>query len=138
MGYYSSVKGTIKITRETVAIPDELLEEIEKHGLKVTSQYKGLSLDALNRIENTEYLQGYVTASAVALTGTDDENKVYWLEEGLAQALKIIEADGCVANGYLAIFGEEDGDIWRLLVVNNQITKQDAILSWPDGSKVIT
>jgi hypothetical protein len=138
MGYYSRVSGKINIVRLTPPeIPDDLLEQIEKYGLKIESQYRGLSPDAVDKISNLEYLHGYVEVYDRYLIGTNEDNKVYWLEEGLREALKIIEADGCYPSGFLVVAGEESGDITRYLIVDGKdIRHEEAILSWPDGTRV--
>lgn len=138
MGYYSAVSGKINIVRLTPpTVPEELQEQIEKHGLKIESQYRALSPAAVCKLEEIENLHGYVTVHDRALYGTRDSNKVYFLEEGLKEALAIIEADGCYASGFLIVAGEESGDITRYLIVDGkEIRHEEAILSWPDGTKV--
>lgn len=138
MGYYSAVSGTINIVRlSPPELPEELIEQIEKHGLKIESQYRGLSPDAVSDLENIENLHGYVEIYDRQLVGTRESNKIYWLEEGLEEALKIIQADGCFASGFLVVDGEESEDITRYLVVDGvELRHESAILSWPDGTKV--
>lgn len=138
MGYYSAVSGKINIVRLTLPeVPEELQAELTKRGLKVESYFRGLSDNAVSALQNLEYLHGYVEVYDRYLIGTNESNKVYWLEEGLREALKIIEADGCYPSGFLVVAGEESGDITRYLIVDGKdIRHEEAVLSWPDGSKV--
>jgi hypothetical protein len=102
MGYYSRVKGKIDITRlSTPELPEEIRTELDKRGLIITSQHKGLSPEAVAQLESIEQLHGYVWVSNHALTGVDDQNKVYELDLGIQRALEIIENDGCCASDSL-------------------------------------
>lgn len=36
-----------------------------------------------------------------------------------------------VCNGTINCEGEENGDLWRIIVTNNEVEREDAIITWP-------
>lgn len=137
MSYDVRVSGTIKITRyQDRVIPLSFIKEAEKYGINVDPKLKlqGLSPAAIREISESE-LRYYVSVDATALNGESSEGSAYYLEEQLKEAIEIVKNDGCVANGFLVLIGEEQPDISRLVVQDNNIYIEQAIITWPDGTK---
>lgn len=64
---------------------------------------------------------------------TDESGRMYGIEE---QVRKIVAAyrEGHTFSGYLEIDGENQGDLWRLVIKDGTVIRFDAKFVWPDGA----
>jgi len=138
MSYDVRVSGRIKITRyQDKQVPLSFIKEAEKYGFELdpTLKLKGLSPAAIEQINDSD-LRYYAEASANALQAHNEVGSAYYINEYFVEAINIIKNDGCVANGFFQIVGLEDGpDISRICVVDNIVTTEYALITWPDGTK---
>lgn len=138
MSYNVRVSGQIKITRyQDKQIPLSFIKEAEKYGFELDPnlKLKGLSPAAIEQINNSE-LRYYAKASANVLQAHDEVGSAYYIEDYLVAAVNTIKNDGCVANGFFQIVGLEDGpDISRICIDDNIVTTEQALITWPDGTK---
>jgi hypothetical protein len=138
MSYDVRVSGRIKITRyQDRVIPLSFIKEAEKYGFAIDPnlKLKGLSPAAIEKINESD-LRYFADASATALQAHDEIGSAYYIEDYIIAAVNVIKDDGCVANGFFQIVGLEDGpDISRICINDNIITTEQAIITWPDGTK---
>jgi Family of unknown function (DUF6205) len=130
MGYLSSVTGEVTITpplsaaevRESPFRPD--VEERKDIVLRVQEDIVKTNEGTLTRITGTAIVPAW-----------DESYKAYSLEEHLAELIRL-HGHGHAFDGVLVVDGSDQGDVWRLVVDDHQVTKETARLSWPDGSEV--
>ncbi len=67
---------------------------------------------------------------------TDDGVKAYEFEQDVARAVAAVAdaGDGHAVNGTFRVEGEDQGDVWRLVVTGGRIARENARLIWPDGA----
>lgn len=66
----------------------------------------------------------------------DDQSKAYYIDEEIREIVAEVKSHGSAVNGYVEGFGEDSTDIWRFLIKDNDITREQAEIRWPDGTKV--
>ncbi len=91
------------------------------------------------------WCQWVPTTDGTAIKWDDGEkfyDSVEWMEyiienflmpDGYAQGEPALEGFtfNHVVNGIINAEGEESGDIWRLVVRNNKVTRQEPMIMWP-------
>jgi hypothetical protein len=130
MGYLSSVTGEVAITpplsavevRESPFRPD--VEERKDVVLRVEQEVIETDDGTVTRMYGTAVVPAW-----------DESYKAYSLEEHLAELIRL-HGHGHAFAGVLLVDGSDQGDVWRLVVDDHQVTKETARLSWPDGSGV--
>jgi hypothetical protein len=66
----------------------------------------------------------------------EEEYRAYYLEEHLAELIRL-HGDGHAFDGVLLVDGEDQGDVWRLVVHRPPDHQgKTARLTWPDGTAV--
>jgi len=110
MGYYSTVEGDIRFSREVTV---DVLEEIQK-------------LDSFYFVEPEEDSKGIFFDYA--------EGKFYSLKKDSEELVEILSEVGVTATGTLLIEGEENYDVWRLVFTPGSVVEEKVEMRWPDGS----
>jgi hypothetical protein len=75
-----------------------------------------------------------ITASAL-VPWSEDNYKGYEVEEHVEEAV-VLHGAGHRFDGEIVIYGEDAGDISRVVVRDNEVTRERAEIRWPDGSTV--
>ncbi len=96
----------------------------------------------LVRIETVEDVRVVAEGILTVRTGTrlglawDDAVKAYDFESDVARAVAAVTeaGDGHAVNGTFRVEGEDQGDVWRLVVTGGRIARENARLVWPDGT----
>jgi Family of unknown function (DUF6205) len=127
MGYLTRVEGQITITPPLrwSEMKDSQFYGGESKGMDVTIQLK-------NTWEETD--EGYFDRRlGVALVPASEERfKAYSIDEHLKMAVEEFGRQGHKLEGYFEGSGEEDGDLWRLVVKDNQVKRLVPKVVWPD------
>jgi hypothetical protein len=134
MGYTSIVHGEVVITPPLTAVE---LRAAGLTGLTRTSSIPGDQASLRVRIEeeDRETDEGVlrVTRGVALVVAYQDEFRAGSLERDL-QTLIANWADGHSFSGVLVVSGEDQGDVWRLVVEADEVVREDARLTWLDGS----
>jgi hypothetical protein len=108
MGYYSTVHGTIKITPPLVT--EDLATFDRDNFYELTLSDDGRFLDA----DHESY-------------------KAYYLEEKVREL--VANYSGYQFSGILEVYGEDNTDIWRLVIDSDGVRHEEAKVMWPDGTE---
>lgn len=130
MGYNSRLTGQINIDPPlTFAELSEVAPSINSRGL--------FHFDILE--EEIETDEGILTkqSSSKIVVSNDDELRAYDAEQELRDLVTAVACFGRKFTGSILVRGDENGDIWRLRVVDfDKVIREDAKVVWPDGEKV--
>lgn len=121
MGYYTSINGTITLSRE--------LNHFETTTLLVKDMY-GVYLQPAE-ISKIETPEGVFHKRVTKYVDFELEGKNYGFEEEFRNFIAELPAD-VTANGYVQGEGEEQGDVWRLYVKGREVRRVAAKLVWPE------
>lgn len=111
MGYYSSVHGTIKVTPPFT--PEDFATFEHDKMYELTLSEDGASFEA-------DY----------------EDYKAYYLEELEEKVRELVnDYPGYQFSGKLEIYGEDNTDIWRLVVDSDGVHHEEAKIIWPDGTE---
>jgi len=146
LGYEDKVYGQLHFTREVpvdvqVEVPAEFLAQAEQYGFVIAEDPKrsliGLSPEAIAVLDADE--QGaawfFNFSETVADADDSDSGRTYNLEGIVESIVKVANADGVSVNGVVIVHGQQSNtDIWRVVVDDNRVRKEKAVISWPDGS----
>ena len=130
MGYSSRLYGEIRIS------PPLKWSEFRDLDIYTNDERDRLLRLRVSELTTNTEVGEVVIRTAVAIEDTleGESRKCYSLEEELAviaQTFPMREFSGHVIRA-----GEENGDIERLTIVNGRLVTEQAILTWPDGSRV--
>ena len=135
----SYIKGDLAVERlQKEAYDEEFVLLAQKNGVDLPPLREGLSVTAINEIKQDENLNFWFyfdEDDGEAICSAGESGKAYDFEQDVDKMLKIVDADGCVANGTLVVEGSEQGDVYRLIITDNKATKEKATLRWPDGTE---
>lgn len=109
MGYYSTVHGELTYSEELDSI--KVMREIQ-------------ALDSVFGATVNEYGISWDWA----------QGKFYNLSADVEALIELVK-DKTKVNGEIRVNGEEASDLWRILVKDNKITVEEAVVMWPDGTK---
>lgn len=131
MGYTSSVYGEISIS------PPLNAAELRAAGVTTVSSILAVQDSLRVRVEvvDRETDEGVLRVSrGVALVvAHEEEFRAYSLERDL-RSLAVGWSDGHDLSGVLVVSGEDQGDVWRLVVQAGEVVRENARLTWADGS----
>ena len=121
MGYYSDAFGSYTFSR---ALTNEEWQ------------------DAL-RYVSKNVREAWVLEQAATFNGTNayveiDGSKLYSFQSEVETLAQYFASRDIRMNGEVVVYGEENGDIWRMNVVDNNAFRENAKVVWPDGSEVRT
>lgn len=124
MGYQTDFEGRINLSRELTDSEARVIRDFaeERHGGNIGGY--------------TTRVQGYWCnwEPTKDLTGIEwnGAEKFYDADEWMALIVEdFIAPWGIVANGVINAQGEEGGDVWRIVVRDNVVTRENAMISWP-------
>lgn len=128
MGYYSSLRGELTFDPPIISGAD----------VAALSDYGYLRVETVKAIV-TVGTQTTHTGVAVT-TGVEfdvSERKVHNLESEVRAFVSSVDSRNLTTvNGTIEVFGEDSTDIWRLIVENSVVRREEAEVRWPDGSRV--
>lgn len=137
MGYYSRLSGSVSISPfigylELKNAGYDLDKKNYREEIELLGGYGELYFEL--DTEAVDTMEGVLTRiAAVSVEVYDgDEMKAY----GLVDSLMKVVADFGEShrfNGAIYVYGEEGGDIWRVLVDDNVVKEEHPQLIWPDG-----
>lgn len=121
MGYYSDAFGSYSFSRE--------LTNEEWH-------------DTVKHVWMNER-DSWVLEQVATFNGTNvyievDGSKMYSFETEVKTMVQYLSTLGVRVNGDVTVYGEENGDIWRMNVVDSNAFRENAKLTWQDGTEVRT
>ena len=127
MGYYTHVTGRITIEPP---LPWGQITGSRYLPEKLGGEFSGgINLAVIETTHETD--EGTLTKrSAVAIEPYEDSFKAYTTEEEL-QALVKEFGEGRRFSGHLYGEGEEQGDMWKLEVVDGEVVKVTPTVTWP-------
>lgn len=134
MGYDARVVGYL-----TIAPPLNWAEIRNSRLYAATTNGRSARLpDVVLQVDSREMEtdQGVTTvlSSQFIVPCTESRYQVRSLAEDVQEAIDTFK--GHEVRGTLTLWGEEFGDIRRIVVDEDGVREEEAILSWPDGSKV--
>lgn len=109
MGYYSTVRGELHYS-----------EELD-------------SIKAMREIQKLDSVYG-ATVNELGIGWDWAQGKYYNLKADVAAIIELVK-DKTKVSGEILVSGEEAGDLWRILVKDNKMTVEKAVVMWPDGTK---
>lgn len=133
MGYNSWVSG------ELVAKPGIPQHVLDKAGLG--DEDTGSVLDLVGTYDGNETV-GVLPDGTIGVIGDslsrfeiryNDEYRSDDLVDHVVLLAELCKARGCLLNGDLRVTGEENADIWRVVVKDNRVEELQPTLVWPDG-----
>jgi hypothetical protein len=134
MGYYSTVTGNIEIKP---CVPHKIMVELIKKGFAEDETNKHtLDRDVLVSYDiNTEEtdqgtLKSYCGWAISPLT--DDRYKAYDVLKHVQEIVDFLGTEAYRYLGHLEINGEEQGDLWRIIVKDGKATEIKPSLLWPE------
>ena len=116
MGYYSDYRGRVEFANSE-------------------GKTTWLSDDALKKAVET--VQYYVEVEASGFR-INENGKFYGFRNIMSNLNDLLLREGYFMEGSVEVFGEEPGDIWRLVFHEGVMTEEIAESRWPDGTKVTT
>lgn len=125
MGYYSFAQGELRVVAgKEKEIDNDLLEVFDKEfGEGITEL-----------ISHVDYNVSSEGADS-AVVGFSSRGKLYYIEEDVIAIVSFLVAKyDAAVNGRLYVSGEDAVDLWRIAVVDNKVTSEEARVSFPDGS----
>ena len=123
MGYNSTFTGEIRI--------DPPLKWAEFSGSEFLDKYGTVHLVVTEETVSTD--DGtLMRRTATHLAPYGGQMKGYDLETRVKKAIALYGKSGHVFNGTIEVEGEDGGDLWRLEVVDNQVSKVRAFIVWPE------
>lgn len=135
MGYYTRISGEIHIdppiTYGELVAAEYDLSELKLRGgwLPLDGGWEiGFDVDREEVNTGEGVLTTYVTDT---ITPSDDETKAYNLTKCLEDVVATFGNHSFT--GTLLCYGEEGGDIWRVVVGNGEVLEQHPELRWPTG-----
>lgn len=131
MGYYSNADGTLVCTPACSILPDWATDGDGDLVAEVSGEPETVGVLPDGSI-------GIIPGSqeAVFRIRWDDQFKAYYTDSQIRTLVQHAAQEGCTVNGSITIVGEEQGDVSRIRVDNNQVIVEQAQLVWPDGTKV--
>lgn len=118
MGYNTSFEGKIVLSRDMTLDEDEWLDDILSYGEKLDGPF----------------FHGYLALEFSYRTNSftwDGSEKSYDMQDQLKQLIHLLKihptAHDIVLNGSFLAQGEEIGDIWRLDVKENEVTRTNVL-----------
>lgn len=112
MGYYTTLTGSLLLS----SIPSfEVWDKIH-------------NLDSLYFMAEQETPMTFIDFG-------DLSGKFYNLEGDIKSLVGTLSEVGITVQGAIECVGEEQPDIWRLVVDNGTVTRETARMLWPDGSE---
>jgi hypothetical protein len=128
MGYYTTITGYLDVAppvpwskiRDTRFLPEYFRQD----------DWRTFVFDV--KEETVETDEGTLTRKGAQriICGSEDGFKAYHAEEHL-QALVDHLGPGYSYEGMFEGFGEENGDMWRLVVRNGTVVKIEPTITWP-------
>lgn len=109
MGYYSSARGEITVTPPFS--PEELKANIFNDIWELVPSEDGSSLKPY-----------------------EDDFKAYYIEQHVSTLIDYFPDHSF--EGTIEFFGEDNTDIWRLVLSDRKFLKEEAKTVWPDGTEV--
>jgi hypothetical protein len=148
MGYSSSVTGDITFTRpassQEQAATEEAIarakEAVEQLGGQVSFPEKTVlserTLATLQGSGEFHTLNYFFAINHDGITSVGEEDKAYDLVQELRKMISLVREDGAFANGTIDVQGSDRGDIWRVVIKDNDLREEHATvtLAWPDGT----
>ncbi len=135
MGYYSSVYGRIMID------PPLTAPELREIGVTGTASDYGRKFipegqNSLRVVVQDEYRdtdEGRLTImrGVSLVVAYEEEFRAHTLEQDLG---KLVDRWLDRLSGVLVVSGEDQGDVWRLVVTAGEVVREDAFLTWPGGA----
>lgn len=124
MGYYSFVQGELKVIANKKKLDNDLLEVFDKEFEEGITQL----------ISHVDYSTTDDGADS-ATVGVSCEGKLYAINEDILSIVSLlVEKYDATVNGRLYVSGEDAGDLWRINVVDNKVTSEEARILFSDGS----
>lgn len=136
MGYYTRMDGDIKITppityKEFVQAGYDLGTKEYGNWLPLKDGYHefGFNIETRNEVTDTGRLQ---VIWAEWISPADDDTKAY----GWKKAFDVLLVDFGANHqftGVVMCYGEEGGDVWRIVWRDNKPVQEQPELRWPEG-----
>jgi hypothetical protein len=140
MGYPSRLTGKIEITSANIITeyPKELQQLAKENNIPLPTieEQKGLTKQGLKNLKATELNHIFMFKNPTTIGVTDEEFSMWDIEENIETIINIIKKDDRLANGTIIRSGEEQGDVERFIITDNNIKHETATLRWPDGTEV--
>lgn len=147
MGYSSEITGDITFTRPASIDVDTAQVEIERAkalveqlGGQVSFPAQGVLsakvLDELQSSEKFNTINYFFAVNDDGLTSVGERDKAYELVDELRRMIALVRLDGAVANGTIDVQGADRGDIWRVVIADNELSEEHATVTvtWPNGA----
>lgn len=146
MGERSAVGGSIKfesIEKDPVKVRlreerKELAERARLLGGKVEffSSDSDVDPDFIAEVRNSARFLSLKQFFNVTDDGLVEEGQLGYdngLEADAEALVQLAHVYNVLVSGNITVYGEEPGDIWRLLIKNNAVERQQPKIIWPDG-----
>jgi hypothetical protein len=130
MGYYSQLRGKLTITSSR-AYPQSVLEAAAKDGYELPALMPLTAEQVAFMNDGDRRHYGQLTVTAYDVTSTGEAFTVH--ENMMDELVADIRNFGGVVNGELIRIGEEQGDLERYFVENNEVFSEFAELVWADN-----
>lgn len=109
MGYYTQVEGELVFSPMLTDDQLEVLKEYADEIYEADLDHYGLRIS--------------------------HEAKYYGIEDAVRELVAAATRLSVFVGGELVGFGEDQPDIWRIVVRDGTVTRESAKIVWPDGSK---
>ena len=106
MGYYTDVNANLTFTPELD------------------------SLSAFLAVKEIGYPWSDITSRGLRF---NDNGKFYGIDDEVKRLIEAVKAHTTVSGTIIGV-GEEQPDIWRIVIKDNVATREEAQIVWPDGS----
>lgn len=131
MGYRTYFQGRIDIEPP---LNYAELKDLKEYWYDCTTIGKDIAIEV--DIEKVEHDHGVTQVywGRALIPASEDEYKGYDIEPQTRNLITKFSADH-EFSGMIIAHGEENADIWRMVVRDNQLFTEHAALSWPDGTE---
>lgn len=127
MGYYTTFDGRIEID------PPLTWEEIRETPWADAEGFPELRIEVEEETVTTEVGEATLKKGVAVVPAQEDPYKGYSILSTLKEILAAFPDHAF--SGEIRAEGEEAGDIWRMRIVNGKAIREDAQVTWPDGTK---
>lgn len=114
MGYNSTLRGHLDFSGY---LDDAVVAELNDYN---------------NDFNNLAY-GGYFTNTGWIDDG--DSSKFYYLEQEARLLIERLRSLDMTVSGTVVVEGEENSDIWRLIFKDGKVVRENAKVTWPDGTE---
>lgn len=144
MGYYSRVSGAFFITPPITyaelknAGYDEITPDSKPRERYVNLHEGWGELSLIVKSTTVDTPDGFLTTvTANEVAACEELMKAYHITASIERLISDFGETHQIA-GSVYVYGEEDGDIWRIRINDNVVSEERPKLVWPDGTTTDT